>query len=912
MGTMKQLEDTAYLNSASAGFFENLYLSYQRDHSSVSSDWQLCFERYSKTEELPSFAPESIDLGQNSLTPLSVSAGADYDPGSSSIGDVYRSWGYFSAKLDPLDLFPRSPHPLVADIESRLPPEKYENMKEIYCGSVAVEFAHISSRDEYLWLQERFESRLSDVASPDAKKRILRLLTVAESFEDYLSKRFVGAKRFGLDGSESFIVASDALVQFAGHLGVREIVVGMAHRGRLNFLVNIMGKSPSALFEEFEGHFDRSLISGDVKYHMGFSSNLVTSGDPVRCSMAYNPSHLEIVDAVVMGMVRSRQDAYGPSRSGLVLPFLVHGDAAFAGQGVVMETLNMSLTAGYNVGGTVHLVINNQIGFTTSCAHDARSSFFCTGVAKSVECPIFHVNMDDPEAVAWVVRLALLYRQTFRKDVVVDLVCFRRLGHNEQDEPYITQPIMYHKISQHPGTRHIYADCLLNLGICTQADIDGYRTSYWDAMDEGVLPVPVLSDSLFFDRPCTGWSDFLTDRYSGNARTSLPIEILMSLGKSLLDVPDDFSLHRVVNKVISDRQRMYQSEAQLDWGAAENLSYASLLAEGFSVRLSGQDCGRGTFAHRHAVIHDQKNGRCFCPLRAFEKDGVSFEVYDSVLSEEAVVAFEYGYAMMNPKCLVIWEAQYGDFCNNAQVPFDQFLSSSEAKWGRYSGVVCLLPHGFEGQGPEHSSARLERFLQLCAQKNMEVCVPTSAAQIFHLLRRQMLRRQRRPLIVMTPKSLLRKSEAMSSMEEIANSSFSPVIGDNDVDPSRVRRLVVCSGKVYYDLVSYRKEHSREDVAIVRIEQLFPFPHSLYSAEIAKYTRVSDVIWCQEEPRNMGAWYFICHKLGGYLTSLQNLRYAGRQRSASPAVGFSSVHYSQQEVLIEEAFNSRVSSEPSDE
>ncbi|WP_092483498.1 2-oxoglutarate dehydrogenase E1 component [Candidatus Ichthyocystis hellenicum] len=904
---MKQFEDTAYLNSASAEFFEDLYLSYQRDRSSVSPDWQLCFEQYDRTGELSSVLPRAADLGHQP----SVSSPVSRDSDTSSIRDIYRSWGYFSASLDPLDLFPRAPHPLVADIESRLPPEKYENMKEIYCGSVAVEFAHISSHDESLWLQERVESRLSDVVSADGKKRILRLLTAAESFEDYLSKRFVGAKRFGLDGSESFIVASDALVQFAGQLGVREIVVGMAHRGRLNFLVNVMGKPPSALFEEFEGSFDRNLISGDVKYHMGFSSNLVTSGDPVRCSMAYNPSHLEIVDAVVMGMVRSRQDTYGSSLSGLVLPFLVHGDAAFAGQGVVMETLNMSLTGGYAVGGTVHLIVNNQIGFTTSCVRDARSSLFCTGVAKSVECPILHVNMDDPEAVAWVVRLALLYRQTFHKDVVVDLVCFRRLGHNEQDEPYITQPIMYQRISQHPGTRRIYADSLLNLGICTQDEVDGYRSSYWDAMDKGILPVPVLSDSLSFDRPCTGWSDVLTDRYAGNARTSLPVETLMSLGESLLLVPDGFSLHRVVSKVLSDRRRMYQSESQLDWGAAENLSYASLLSEGFSVRLSGQDCGRGTFAHRHAVIHDQKDGNCFCPLKIFEKDGVSFDVYDSVLSEEAVVAFEYGYAMVNPKCLVIWEAQYGDFSNNAQVPFDQFLSSSEAKWGRYSGVVCLLPHGFEGQGPEHSSARLERFLQLCAQKNMEVCVPTSAAQIFHLLRRQMLRRQRRPLIVMTPKSLLRKPEAMSSMEEIASSSFSPVIGD-DVDPSRVRRLIVCSGKVYYDLLSYRKEHDREDVAIVRIEQLFPFPHSLYSAEIAKYTRVSDIIWCQEEPRNMGAWYFICHKLGGYLTSLQNLRYAGRQRSASPAVGFSSVHHSQQETLIEEAFNSRVSSEPSDE
>ncbi len=916
MGTMKQLEETAYLSSVSAGFFEDLYSLYKSDHDSVTPDWRSCFEHYEKTGDLlPVFEGCGGSLGSGLSDESSTGVVADSSGSLSSelIWDAYRSWGYFSAKLDPLGLVSSLPNPIIADIESRLSYESYVPMREAYCGSVAVELAHISSFDERVWLQERFESRLSESVSVDSKKRILRLLTAAEHFEDYLAKRFVGVKRFGLDGSESFIVASDALVQYAGDLGIREIIIGMAHRGRLNFLVNIMGKSPAIMFEEFEGHFDKKLISGDVKYHMGFSSNVSTSNHVVRCSLAYNPSHLEIVDAVVMGMARSRRDSYPMSQRNLVLPFLVHGDAAFAGQGVVMETLNMSLTNGYSVGGTVHLVINNQIGFTMSNVTDARSSMFCTGVAKSVECPIFHVNTDDPEAVAWVLRLALLYRQTFCKDVVVDLVCFRRFGHNEQDEPYITQPIMYQKISEHPGTKSLYANCLVESDVCTQSEVDGYISEYIESMDKGVTPVPITSESLLFDRPCTGWSEILTDKYTGHARTSLPIETLTNLGSYLLNLPSNFTLHRAVSKVFSDRHNMYKGEDLLDWGAAENLSYASLLSDGFSVRLSGQDCGRGTFAHRHAIIHDQKNGQLFCPLANLAKrEGVSFEVYDSVLSEEAVVAFEYGYAMTNPKSLVIWEAQYGDFCNNAQVAFDQFLSSSEVKWGRYSGVVCLLPHGLEGQGPEHSSARLERFLQLCAHKNMEICVPTSASQIFHLLRRQMLRTQRRPLIVMTPKSLLRKRHAMSSLKEIAGASFYPIIGDGVVDPYRVRRLIVCTGKVYYDLLAYRQEHQREDVAIVRLEQLFPFPHSLYSAEMARYTRLLDIVWCQEEPRNMGAWYFICHKLGGYLTSLQNLRYAGRQREASPAVGSPSTHRLQQDALIKDAFESHVSSEPSDE
>ncbi|MGE5339425.1 MAG: 2-oxoglutarate dehydrogenase E1 component, partial [Gemmatimonadota bacterium] len=739
----------------------------------------------------------------------------------------------------------------------------------------------------------------------EKKRHILERLTAAEGMERYLHTKFVGQKRFSLEGGESFIAAMDELVMHAGENGVEEIVIGMAHRGRLNVLVNTLGKMPKDLFAEFEGKAAGDLPAGDVKYHNGFSSDVTTPGGPVHLSLAFNPSHLEIVNPVVEGSVRARQERRRDQRREKVLPILVHGDAAFAGQGVVVETLNLAQTRGYKTGGTVHLVINNQIGFTTSDPRDSRSTLYCSDVVKMIQAPVLHVNGDDPEAVVLCARLAMDYRQEFKKDVVIDIVCFRRLGHNEQDTPAVTQPLMYKKIGTHLGTRKLYADRLVTQGTLAAAEPDEMVKTYRAAMDAGRQTVDLVLTN-YKSKYAVDWTPFMNRKWTDHADTAVPVAELKRLSERITTVPPHFKLHPLVEKVIADRRAMGEGKTPLDWGMAEHLAFASLVASGFPVRITGQDSGRGTFSHRHAVLHDQNREKwdagAYVPLQNVAESQAPFLVIDSVLSEEAVLGFEYGYSCAEPNALVIWEAQFGDFVNGAQVVIDQFISSGEVKWGRQSGLTLMLPHGYEGQGPEHSSARLERFLQLAADNNMQVAQPTTAAQIFHLLRRQMIRLFRKPLVIMTPKSLLRAKDAASSLQDLARGEFLTVIGDNgEADAKKVKRIVICSGKVYYDLLATRRDRSIDDVAILRIEQLYPFPHKALAAEFKHYANATEIMWVQDEPQNQGAWFYAQHHLLENMGSGQKLGYAGRAASASPAVGYYAMHIEQQKALLDQAF-----------
>ncbi|MCX7742755.1 MAG: 2-oxoglutarate dehydrogenase E1 component, partial [Tepidimonas sp.] len=700
----------------------------------------------------------------------------------------------------------------------------------------------------------------------------------------------------------------DELIQRAGALGVQEIVIGMAHRGRLNVLVNVLGKMPKDLFAEFEHTAPEDLPAGDVKYHQGFSSDVSTPGGPVHLSLAFNPSHLEIVNPVVEGSARARMDRRGDRKGDQVLPVLVHGDAAFAGQGVVMETLALAQTRGYYTGGTVHIVINNQIGFTTSDPRDSRSTLYCTDVVKMIEAPVLHVNGDDPEAVVLATQLAVEFRQTFKKDVVIDIVCFRKLGHNEQDTPSLTQPLMYKKIAQHPGTRKLYADKLVTQGVLPPQGPEDMVKTYRAMLDEGRRTVdPVLTN--YKSKYAVDWAPFLGKKWTDVADTAIPLSEWKRLAERITTVPDNITPHPLVKKVLADRAAMGRGEINVDWGMGEHMAFASLVASGYAVRLSGEDCGRGTFTHRHAVIHDQNREKwdegTYIPLQNVADNQAPFTVIDSILSEEAVLGFEYGYASNDPNTLVIWEAQFGDFANGAQVVIDQFIASGEVKWGRINGITLFLPHGYEGQGPEHSSARIERFMQLAADTNMQIVQPTTASQIFHVLRRQMVRNLRKPLIVFTPKSLLRAKDATSPLSEFTKGSFQTVIPELNADivknAHRVKRVIVCSGKVYYDLVRKREEKSADDVAIVRIEQLYPFPHKAFAAEMKRYPNATDVVWCQDEPQNQGPWFFVQHNIHENMLDGQRLGYAGRAASASPAVGYAHLHQEQQKALVEAAF-----------
>jgi 2-oxoglutarate dehydrogenase E1 component len=766
---------------------------------------------------------------------------------------------------------------------------------------------HGSDPAEKRWWQERLEkARGKPTFTAEEKKHILDRLTAAEGLERFLHTKYVGQKRFSLEGGESFIAAMDEVIQRGGERGVQEIVIGMAHRGRLNVLVNTLGKMPADLFAEFEHKAAEDLPAGDVKYHQGFSSDVSTPGGPVHLSLAFNPSHLEIVNPVVEGSVRARQDRRGDTVGAQVLPVLVHGDAAFGGQGVVQETLAMAQTRGYRTGGTVHIVINNQIGFTTSDPRDLRSTWYCSDVVKMIEAPVLHVNGDDPEAVVWATQLCMDYRAEFKKDVVLDIVCFRKLGHNEQDTPALTQPLMYKKIGAHPGTRKVYGDKLVAQGVLPAEGPDEMVKAYRAAMDEGRHTVdPVLTN--FKSKFATDWSPFLGKKWTDSCDTAIPVAEWKRLAEKLTTLPKDFAAHNLVAKLYADRAAMGRGEVNVDWGMGESMAFASLVASGYPVRLSGEDSGRGTFTHRHAVLHDQNRANwdegTYIPLQNVADGQAPFTVIDSILSEEAVLGFEYGYAAAEPNTLTIWEAQFGDFVNGAQVVIDQFIASGEVKWGRSNGLTMMLPHGYEGQGPEHSSARLERFMQLAADNNMQIVQPTNAAQIFHVLRRQMLRMFRKPLVIMTPKSLLRAKDATSPLAEFTKGEFKTVIGEQDasVNAEKVKRVIVSSGKVYYDLVRARAEKKSTDVAVIRVEQLYPFPHKAFAAELKKYPNATDIVWCQDEPQNQGAWFFVQHYVHENMSEGQKLGYAGRPASASPACGYAHLHQEQQKALLDQAF-----------
>ena len=937
---MKELQGTSYLYGANAPFVEELYENYLADPDSVEERWRVYFDN------LQAQAGAAVRDVAHGPVIAAFEQLAKRGPvrTTSSEGDnklqadvlqliaAHRHLGNRRASLDPLK---REERPHIAELE----PSHYgltdadmakpfnvgnfkgvsgdratlreilEALRQTYCGNIGVEYMHISDAAQQRWIQERLESiRGTPRFTPDEKRRILERVTAAETLERYLHTRYVGQKRFSLEGGESAIVAMDELLRVAGGQGVAETVLGMAHRGRLNVLVNTLGKSPSMLFAEFEGKGKADLSAGDVKYHMGFSTDIMTPGGAMHLVLAFNPSHLEIINPVVEGSVFARQVRRGgEAAKGQVLPVLIHGDSAVAGQGVNQEMLNFSQTRGYGTGGTVHLVINNQIGFTTSKPRDLRSSLYCTDIFKIVEAPIFHVNGDDPEAVAFVTRLAVEFRQEFKKDVAIDIVCFRKLGHNEQDEPMVTQPLMYQIIQKHPGTRKLYADRLVAEGTLPADEPDRMIAEYREHLDRGeLLYNPVLSG---FDRQFSAdWTPYLNQPYTDEAKTAIPEPEVRRLAQALTRIPEGFTLHSRVQKIIDDRAAMGRGDAPIDWGMGENLAYASLLAQGFGVRISGEDVGRGTFFHRHAVLHDQKRKTreegFYMPLAQIQEGQARFQCFDSVLSEEGVLAFEYGYATTEPDELVVWEAQFGDFLNGAQVVIDQFISSGEAKWGRITGLTLLLPHGYEGQGPEHTSARLERFMNMAAENNWQVCVPTTPAQIFHLLRRQMLRKLRKPLIVITPKSLLRHKEAVSTIEELTSGQFQTVIPEVEpLDPKKVTRIVLCQGKLYYELLAHRREKKITDTALVRIEQLYPFPVQAFSAAIKQFPNAKDVVWCQEEPRNQGAWYWLASRqhLSNVLGTSHKLLLVSRPAAASPAVGYYAKHLQQQKDIIEHAF-----------
>jgi len=937
---MKAFQANSYLFGGNAPYVEELYESYLNNPGSVPEQWRGYFDNMqmvpaadgsAQTRDVAhapivqSFAERAREGTLQPRVMGGDAATARKQVYVQQLIAAYRFLGSRWANLDPLKRQERPPIPELETAFYDFTEGDHANiysaantffgfdsaplrdivhaLRETYCGTIGAEFMYITDPAQKRWIQERLESsRARPKFGAARKRRILERLTAAEGLEKYLHTRYVGQKRFSLEGGESFIAAMDEIVQHGGEQGIQEFVIGMAHRGRLNVLVNILGKNPKELFAEFEGQHADDLPSGDVKYHQGFSSDVSTPGGPVHLSLAFNPSHLEIVNPVVAGSTRARQDRRGDHDGSQVLPVLVHGDAAFAGQGVVMETLNLAQTRGYGTGGTVHLVINNQIGFTTSDPRDSRSTIYCTDVVKMIEAPVFHVNGDDPEAVVFATQLAMDFRRQFAKDVVVDIVCFRKLGHNEQDTPALTQPLMYKKIGQHMGTRSLYAEKLEAQGILAPGEGAALVTGFRAAMDAGRHTAdPVISN--FKSKFAVDWLPFLNRKWTDAADTAVPMAELRRIAERITTVPADLKLHGLVEKVIADRRAMGQGDLPLDWGMGEHMAFATLLASGYAVRLSGQDSGRGTFTHRHAVLHDQNRERwdsgVYIPLERVADNQGRFTVIDSVLSEEAVLGFEYGYATAEPNALVIWEAQFGDFVNGAQVVIDQFISSGETKWGRACGLTLMLPHGYEGQGPEHSSARLERFLQLCGEHNIQVCQPTNPAQIFHLLRRQLIRMFRKPLVIMTPKSLLRNKEAVSPLQDLASGAFHTVIGETSesIDPKAVRKVVLCTGKVYYDLVGARRERELADVAVLRLEQLYPFPHKTLEAELRRFPAATQVVWCQDEPQNQGAWFFVQHHIQDALKEGQRLTYAGRPASASPAVGYYDKHYAQQKELL---------------
>ncbi|WP_265410989.1 2-oxoglutarate dehydrogenase E1 component [Actinobacillus pleuropneumoniae] len=930
----KNFEDwlaSSLFGGSNQTYVEEIYEQYLENPANVDASWRVIFDTLPKTQVVEQPHSQVRDyfrkLARENV-PESVTV---IDPEASAKQvrllqwiNAHRFRGYLEAKLDPINYYRwkisvvpeldyRHHGFTEADLNETVTIGKYvygketmkfgelaDALKQTYLGTIGLEFMHVQDMEQRNWLQAKIESTLNKPLFTHTEKvNLLTELTAADGLERYLGAKFPGAKRFSLEGSDAFIPMMKEIIRHAGRQGMKDVVMGMAHRGRLNMLVNVLGKRPAELFDEFAGKHADDNRTGDVKYHQGFSSDFDVDGERVHLTLAFNPSHLEIVSPVVIGSVRARQERIRDTEHNKVLAVTVHGDSAVAGQGVVQETLNMSNARGYKVGGTIRIVINNQIGFTTSNPNDTRSTEFCTDIAKMIQAPIIHVNGDDPEAVAFAARMAVEYRTLFKRDIFIDLISYRRHGHNEADEPLATQPMMYSIIKKHPTPRKVYADRLVAEGVLNQDQATEIMNNYRDALDNGDRVVPEWRE---MDMAAVDWLQYLNYDWTAPYESKFPQDRFYTLAKRVCEYPESLRPHSRVEKIYSDRKEMYEGKKLLDWGMAETMAYATLLDEGTHVRLSGEDAGRGTFFHRHAVVHNQNDGTGYVPLAHLHANQGRFEVWDSVLSEEAVLAFEYGYATTDPKTLTIWEAQFGDFANGAQIVIDQFISSGEQKWGRMCGLVMLLPHGYEGQGPEHSSARLERYLQLCAQQNMQVCVPSTPAQAYHMLRRQAIRKMRRPLVAITPKSLLRHPLAVSSLEELTEGEFQNVIGeiDSNIAAKKVKRVVMCSGKVYYDLLEQRRQNEQTDIAIIRIEQLYPFPYEDMKKVLEPYAHVKDFVWCQEEPQNQGAWYCSKHNFEASIPEKAKLTYAGRPASASPAVGYTSLHAQQQKQLVDDA------------
>ena len=937
---LERMLSSSHLSGASASYIEAMYEEYLLNANAVSEEWRSYFSTLAiQPARGVDIAHSTIidhfeRLGRNRFKAQVERESNEYISEHErkqirvlELVNEYRSRGHRRAKIDPLEMLQRAPcdeltldwHQLsLADLDTEFSTgsssfiervtaplqEIIDALEETYCSAIGAEYTYISDEQQELYLRQRLETiRSRPNFEPEKRLQIFERLNAAEGLENYLQNRYPGTKRFGLEGGESLIPMLHETLQRLGNWDVKECVIGMAHRGRLNVLVNILGKRTADLFDEFEGTIPEDTNSGDVKYHQGFSSNVMTPKGQMHVALAFNPSHLEIIGPVVEGSVRARQDRRKDPMGTVVAPILIHGDAAFAGQGVVMETFQMSQTRAYYTGGTIHIILNNQIGFTTGDPTDARSTEYCSEVAKMVQAPIFHVNGDDTDAVVFAAQIATDYRSAFGRDVVIDLVCYRRRGHNEAEDPSKTQPLMYEKIRTHPTTRTLYAHKLESLGILQQEQAEEMAKGLRDRLDAGeriaLSIVTEPDEALFVD-----WRPYLGCDWDANADTTFSRTRLRELGQVLASTPTGLVVHRQVAKILEDREKMLAGAAPVNWGCAEAAAYATLLDQSIDVRLVGQDVCIGTFSHRHAALYCQRTGEEYVALQELATDDARLSLHNSLLSEEAALAFEYGYATTTPNALVIWEAQFGDFANGAQVVIDQFVSSGEAKWLRLCGLVMFLPHGYEGTGPEHSSARLERYLQLCAEHNIQVCVPTTPAQIFHLLRRQAIRMMRRPLIVMTPKSLLRHKLATSTLEELADGHWHNVIGECDkIDAKTAKRLVLCSGKVFYHLLEHRRTHVIDDTAIIRIEQLYPFPTNELAELLKPYQNLQDIVWCQEEPRNQGAWFSMKHRMEETILRTHpelNLRYAGRTAYAAPASGFQVRHTSRQEQLVRDA------------
>ena len=926
------------INGWDADFIDHLYAQWRVDPGSVDPSWQHLFRGFELASQkqtnghavhseairgVPPGSPESDEISRRIRDQMRVD----------SLIYHYRSVGHTAAELDPLGRAPE-PHPRLrlethnlseADLDqvfqtNRLPLPDQAPLREIvsllrdtYCRTIGVEFMYVNTTENRYelarWMEEcRNRPRLSH----EEKIWILERLTAANAFETFFGKRYPSHKRFSLEGGDALIPLLDTLVEQAPGHGVRELVLGMAHRGRLNVLCNILGKTYQMICTEFEDTWSEDFEDGggDVKYHRGFSGSRITrDGRSVRLTLTSNPSHLEAVYPVMLGRTRAKQMLLGDTQArGSVVPIAIHGDAAFAGQGVVYEALQLSMLQGYTVGGTIHVVVNNQIGFTTNPS-EARSTPYCTDIVKFLEAPVFHVNGNDPEAVVHVARMAMAWRQKYHQDVVIDLYCYRQHGHNETDEPTFTQPEMYELIRKTPPVHRLYAERLVNDGVIEPERANALEEAVHKAMDDAQALVKTAPVDPTPQDPFDGeWYGMQPDYTHDIVPTGVSREVLERIGDALVRFPEGFTPHPKLLRQMQQRRKSIYEGGPLDWGTAEALAFGSLLAEGTPVRISGQDCRRGTFSHRHAVLVDARNGQTFTPLDGVAAEQARFCCHNSPLSEFAVLGFEYGYSLQAPRNLIIWEAQFGDFANGAQVIIDQFLASAEAKWERCSGLVLLLPHGYEGMGPEHSSARLERFLQLCADDNLEVCYPTTPAQLFHMLRRQVRRAFRKPLIVMSPKSLLRLPACSSTLDQLVDGNFESVIDDVGVDPARVRRLVFCSGKIYYDLAARREEDRRNDVAIIRVEQLHPFPAIWLRMALSKYRRADEFIWAQEEPKNAGAWTYIEPRLRE-LVPTGLLAYFGRAAAPSPAVGSARMHKLEQEAVVNAALGSPTPIEP---